>query len=77
MTCGVVAGDIKEISQQVTGTAAEKAEQGKEKLAQAAGKGKEKASEGTGRMHLGIRAPTTPEHKVQPLRQDPCLKRTQ
>ena len=61
-------------AQQVTGTAAEEAEHGKEKLAQATGKGKEKASEGTGRMHLGIHAPATPEYKVQPLRQSSCLK---
>ena len=41
MTCGVVAGKTTKTAQQVTGIAAEKAEQGTEKLAQAAQKGKD------------------------------------
>ena len=65
----VAAGKTKEAAQRVAGTAAEKAGEAKEQLAEAAQKGKEKlpSNPTSPAAKIGIRAPTTPEHKVKPL----------
>jgi hypothetical protein len=64
----VAAGKTKETAQRVAGTVEEKAVEAKEKLAEAAQKGKEKIVSGPTLLaaKTGIRAPTTPEHKVHP-----------
>ena len=65
----MAAGKTKEAAQRVAGTAAEKAGEAKERLAEAAQKGKEKLPSGptSPAAKIGIRAPTTPEHKVNAL----------
>lgn len=64
----VAAGKTKETAQRVAGTVEEKAVEAKEKLAEAGQKGKEKLPSGptSPAAMTGIRAPTTPEHKVNP-----------
>ena len=48
----------------MAGSTAETAEQAKEKLSGAASKGKETAGDASRPVQVGIRAPTTPDHKV-------------
>ena len=49
----------------MTWSTAEAAEQAKGKLSEAAQKGKETAGEASRPVQIGIRAPTTPDHKVR------------
>ena len=71
---GACAGKAKEAAQHVAGSAAETAEQAKEKLGEAAQKGREAVSSSAPKpVQVGIRAPSTPDHKVGAMFYDLAL----